>query len=170
MSDLTPEQLQNTPIGILRRDYSPDDVLNSIYLKALEHGYENDFEDLSRMESLVIATWLTWGAMGNGGVYCAMNNPFSLMEAADAMEAIGHLDAAKGMRSGSAILFPNGQSTNRDVNEEMIFQYEDLTGKDPDDLFEDFANSAIDMTERLIEFIFANWDEYVASDKSRMAT
>ena len=169
-SIVTPEELRSTKISVLRLDCTPDDVLYSIYLKALEYGDQYGYEQLSRIESLVVACWLTWGAMGNGGVYCAMNNPYSLMEAAEAMDSIGHHEAAEGLRSGSTKLFPCGQSPDMETNREWIIQYEDFTGKDPDELFENFANSATDMTERLITYIFTHWDECIASDERRMAT
>lgn len=167
--ELTPEQLLNTAITELRRNYSDIDVLNSIYLKALEFGFENGFDDLSRLEALVVAAWLTWGAMGNGGVSCAMNNPYSLFEAADAMTAIGHVEAARRLRAGSKILFPNGQSTDRDKNDEIIQQFEETTGKDADDLFDEFASVSIDLTDRLVTYIYDNWEEAIASDSNRMA-
>lgn len=167
---VTPDALMSTTISVLRREFEPNDVLYSIYLKALEYGDQYGYEQLSRIESLVVACWLTWGAMGNGGVYCAMNNPYSLMEAADAMDSIGHHEAAESLRSGSTKLFPCGQSPDMETNREWINQYEDSTGRDPDELFENFANSATDMTERLISYIFTHWDECIESDERRMAT
>ncbi|MEM7317020.1 MAG: DUF4375 domain-containing protein [Planctomycetota bacterium] len=136
----------------------------------MKQGFDHGFDGLSRIETIVVSCWLTWGAFGNGGVYCAMNNPFTLEEAAQALDRIGHLLAADALRAGSRKLFPNGQSSDREENDEAIFRYEDRTGNDPDDLFEEFAEASTDVTERLIEFIYKNWDETVDSDVRRMLT
>ncbi|MFM2217500.1 MAG: hypothetical protein RL240_1818, partial [Planctomycetota bacterium] len=46
-SIVTPEELRSTKISVLRLDCTPDDVLYSIYLKALENGDQYGYEQLS---------------------------------------------------------------------------------------------------------------------------